>query len=579
MIKLLRKTPISAKIIGLALGVLSFSIVAFTISHNRLRQVQKEIHSLSEYTIPLTNLVAEIDIHVLKQHFHLHRIVRFYEIEPFDRQSITEEIREFKQRGDRVDEELESANNLIKIGLTDLQLPTTRKEFSRLNPILDKIEKEQQYFQDRALEIIQLLAENKKIQARQLENRLEIEEEQFNKEIANILTELNEFTVQAARSSQRHQQKVLHLGIFIATIATITSLFSASAIATGLVQPTRYLTHKIKTIQKGNFNLKIEIKTEDEVGKLTHSFNKMLVELKQKETIKETFGKYVDPRAIAHLMEDPQGTKTGGEKQTMTVCFSDITGIENLENMLVSHESIETINQYLTLMSSPISHHCGVIDKFLGTMIMAFWGEPFTSAKDRDRLACYAALEQINCLDSLRQYLANAIAEIDVNKIDLRIGLATGDLVVGNMGSESSKSYTAIGDAVNLASRLQGASKQYGVRILIAEETRNEVIDFIETREIDRIQVVGKEDSVRVYEVLARKENLQPDLAALRDCFEQGLKAYRQQNWQQAEALLTECLQIKPQDCPSQILRDRVLQFQKNSPPKDWDGVWHLTKK
>lgn len=575
----MKKSRIGTKVFGLALGMLGLSLIAVSISYHRLRLVRKEIYLLSEYTISLTDSVTEINIHVLKQHFFLHRIFRFYELEPINRQRIDREIANFEGRGDLVDTELERANSLIKQALSDRQLPTSKKQIYALIPILEKIESEHQDFHDRALEIIQFLAEDNKIQARQLENSLEDEEEKFNREIANLLKEINQFTIESAKAGQQHQQQVLHLGVFVAAIAAIAGLLSASAISTGLVSPTRYLTRKIKAIGKKDFNIEIDITAQDEIGEIAGSFNKMIAELKQKEKIKEIFGKYVDPRAIAHLLEDTKGTQTIGEKQNMTVFFSNIEGWENLENSLVSRESIAIINRYLTLMSAPISHHRGVIDKFLGTTIMAFWGEPFTTAQERDRLACYAALEQISGLDSLRQDLAQAIAREDLEQLDLRIGLATGELVVGNMGSESSKSYTVIGDAVNLASRLQGASKQYGVRILIAESTRNNAIDVIETREIDRIQVVGKEESARVYEVLALKGNLSAHFAALRDSFERGLNAYWQQNWQKAEQMFVECLQLQPDDRPSQIFRDRILQFQENPPPQDWDGTWQLDKK
>ncbi|MBP0017970.1 MAG: HAMP domain-containing protein [Cyanobacteria bacterium SBLK] len=575
----MKKIKIGAKIFGLALGMLGLSLIAVSISYHRLRLVRKEVYLLSEYTISLANSVTEINIHVLQQHFFLHRIFRFYELEPRDRRRIDSEISNFERRGDLVDTELGRANSLIQQALSDRQLPTSRKQISSLISVLEKIEEEHRDFHDRAREIMGLLAEDSKIQARQLENSLEDEEEKFNREIANILKEINQFTIESARSGQQHQQQVLQLGVFVAGIAAISGLLSASAIATGLVRPTRDLTRKIKTIGENNFNIEISVPSQDEIGEIARSFNKMIAELKQKEKIKEMFGKYVDPRAIAHLLEDPKGTQIVGEKRTMTVFFSDIEGWYTLENSLVSRESIAIINQYLTLMSAPISHHRGVIDKFLGTTIMAFWGEPFTTAKDRDRLACHAALEQIASLDSLRLDLAPKIARENLEQLDLRIGLATGESVVGNMGSESSKSYTVIGDAVNLASRLQGASKQYGVRILIAESTRNNTLDVIETREIDRIQVVGKEESARVYEVLALKGNLPSHLATLRDCFERGLSAYGQRNWQKAETLFGECLQLQPDDRPSQIFRDRVLQFQQAPPSEDWDGTWQLAKK
>ncbi|MEM9538396.1 MAG: adenylate/guanylate cyclase domain-containing protein [Cyanobacteria bacterium P01_E01_bin.42] len=509
----MRKIRIGTKIFGLALGMLGVSLVAISISYYRLSLVRKEVYLLAEYTISLTNSVTEINIYALEQNLLLHRIFRFYETEPLDRQRIDMEIANFERYGNLVDTELERSNRTIEQASGDRQLPASKEQIYPLVPILEQIAEKHQKFDDRALAIINFLAENDKIRARQLEKNIQVEEEEFNQEIASILNEINQLTIESAKSGQQHQQQVLQLGVVVAAIAIVGGLLSASAIATSLVSPTRYLTRKIKDVGEKNFNIEIHVPSQDEIGEIARSFQKMIAELKQKEKIKEIFGKYVDPRAIAHLLEDDRGTQTVGEKQTMTVFFSDIEGWEILENRLVSRESIAIINQYLTLMSAPISRHRGAIDKFLGTTIMAFWGEPFTTARDRDRLACYAALEQIASLDVLRQNLAQTIDRENLEQIDLRIGLATGELVVGNMGSESSKSYTVIGDAVNLASRLK------------------------------------------------------------------GLNAYWQRNWHQAEQLFGECLQLYPDDCPSQIFRDRVLQFQQTPPPEDWDGTWQLAKK
>ncbi|MBE9128763.1 MULTISPECIES: adenylate/guanylate cyclase domain-containing protein [unclassified Coleofasciculus] len=163
--------------------------------------------------------------------------------------------------------------------------------------------------------------------------------------------------------------------------------------------------------------------------------------------------------------------------------------------------------------------------------------------------------------------------------LGLHIGIATGFLVVGNMGSESAKSYTVMGDTVNTASRLKGVSKQYGVQIILTEETRNMAVKGLEFREIDWVQVVGKQEPLRIYELLGRKKKLNSEMITLRNFFEQGLNAYRQQNWNLAQKCFEHCLQIYPSDRPTQLYLERLQTLRENPSPQNWDGVWRLTKK
>jgi adenylate cyclase len=167
----------------------------------------------------------------------------------------------------------------------------------------------------------------------------------------------------------------------------------------------------------------------------------------------------------------------------------------------------------------------------------------------------------------------------DLPRINLRMGIATGDVTVGSIGSEYSKSYTVIGDTVNLASRLEAVNKEYGTQMLLSEETWKMAQDAIEARELDCIQVAGKSEPVRIFELLERKGQLNDKARSLRDHFAEGLALYRSQSWDLAQARFSECLKINPADRPSKLFIARLQHFREHPLSPDWDGVWRFQEK
>ncbi|NES22339.1 MAG: HAMP domain-containing protein [Symploca sp. SIO3E6] len=572
------RISIGIKIFGIATSMLGLMLLVVSVSSNRLRKVNQEIAGLANYTIPITNFVAKVNVHTLEQERHSERILKLYEVEPLDLELIEQERQLFEQRGDRVDEDLVQAIQLVDQATTEAQIAANRQKWTQIKPILEQIEADHQQFHDHAVAIFELLAASQFKEARQLEAELSTEADGFNQEIADIFLELEQFTVKSAGAAEEHQQTVQNLNRVVATFATGFGLLSASVVTAGLVKPVRRLTRSTQAIHQGNLDAQVEVTTGDEIGFLARSFNTMVDELRLKKKLEDTFGKYVDPRVVKSLMAKSEGAHTEGERQVMTVFFSDIDDFSAIANTLTPDELVQVTNQYLTLMSAPISDYSGVIDKFIRTMIMGFWGPPFTDETNHAQLACYTALEQIARLEQLRQLMAETVGKTE-SPVNLHIGIATGALVVGNMGSTAAKSYTVMGDTVNTASRLKGVSKQYGTQVILSEETYQMAAEAVEVRELDLIQVVGKQEPVRVYELLGRKGELSPDASALRDTFEQGLTAYRQQNWEEAQQCFEECLHLNATDSPANLYLQRVQTLQENPPSQDWDGVWRLTKK
>jgi adenylate cyclase len=241
---------------------------------------------------------------------------------------------------------------------------------------------------------------------------------------------------------------------------------------------------------------------------------------------------------------------------------------------------VKVMNRYFSTMSAPIRRHQGVIDKYIGDAIMAYWGPPFTDDAEQARLACLAALDMLALIPQLRAELPELLGVRTLpNNFDIRIGIATGEVLVGSIGSELMMSYTVMGDTVNLASRLEGANKAYGGRVLVSEATVAGAAAAVEAREIDRIVTLGQSQAQAVFEIMGKKGELTPTQIELRDRYSEGLAAYRAQHWDQSRQAFEAALKAAPDDGPSTTFLQRLSRFAANPPASGWDGSWQLEQK
>jgi adenylate cyclase len=231
-------------------------------------------------------------------------------------------------------------------------------------------------------------------------------------------------------------------------------------------------------------------------------------------------------------------------------------------------------------MSEPIHANSGVIDKYIGDAIMAYWGAPFIEDAEQAQLACLAAVDMIGRVAKLRRDLPELLGVRAIPAdCDIRIGIATGEALVGSIGSEFMMSYTVMGDNVNLASRLEGANKVYGSHCLISEATAKACGDAVELREIDRVVAIGQTHSEIIYEIIGRKGELALAQIELRSRYAEGLGAYRARRWDDATKAFAAARAACPDDGPALALMERIHGFKANSPADSWDGAWHLERK
>jgi adenylate cyclase len=231
-------------------------------------------------------------------------------------------------------------------------------------------------------------------------------------------------------------------------------------------------------------------------------------------------------------------------------------------------------------MSKPIAAHKGIIDKYIGDAIMAFWGPPFTGKDEHALLACRAALEQLESLKDVRRSLPDVTGlRRGLPHFDVRMGICTGPVTAGTIGSESSKNYTVIGDTVNLASRLESVNKYYGTHLLMAGSTYAAAKKDVETRELDRIRVLGKSEPVEIHELLGLKGATPEAALKLRARYAEALEDYRHERWAAARGAFEDCGKIVPGDGPAGVMLGRVQHFEAQAPAADWDGVWNFDEK
>ena len=296
-------------------------------------------------------------------------------------------------------------------------------------------------------------------------------------------------------------------------------------------------------------------------------------EEKGRKWITSIFGKYVSPVVIDNLIKNPDMINLGGEKRNITIFFSDIRGFTTISEKLKPEELVHLLNEYLTEMTTIITDDEGLVDKYMGDAIMSFWGAPLEQPNHAE-MACSSSLKMMKKLKELQ----NKWKKEGIPSFDIGIGLNSGEAIVGNMGSSNRFDYTAMGDSVNLASRMEGLNKIYGTNIIITENTQKVVKDKFETRKLDVVQVKGKKKPVYIYELIFEKDKLSKKHRDFVKLYEESLELYFKKKWKAAIKSFQAALKFKD-DAASQVLIDRCKGFLKNPPPKEWDGVWEMKTK
>ncbi|PWB67238.1 MAG: adenylate/guanylate cyclase domain-containing protein, partial [Betaproteobacteria bacterium] len=296
-------------------------------------------------------------------------------------------------------------------------------------------------------------------------------------------------------------------------------------------------------------------------------------EARSRRLITGLFGTYVPKELVEEMSKNPGEYSMKGESREMTVLFSDVRDFTSISEGLTPEGLKDLMNAYLTAMTEHVQKRRGTIDKYIGDAIMAFWGAPL---QDPDH-ATHALETAIDMQKGLRD-LDAPFMKRGWPALHIGVGLNCGTMNVGDMGSKFRRSYTVMGDSVNLASRLESLTKQYGVGILVTENIVRKAPGFV-YREIDKVQVKGKHEGVAIYEPVGRQGEVGPESVAEVERFHKGLEMYRSQRWDEAEQVIKALAFASPEAKLYRLYLDRIAHFRQSPPPKNWDGVFVFTTK
>ncbi len=566
-----------AKIMSGVLALLVLFAGALGITLFLIQDSSMELAAIEEYHIPLTKGMNELDIYTFEIEILVHQVVNGNRSRET---SLRWQQRAYELR-DTVNRIFKESVDLAERGSNDERNDLSdRLGMAKLIGTIRTLEVGTQEYMKVAITAIDLALEGKNAEAKKaLEEMLRYED--LNPIYTQVRTKAGELMAASLEETNQNIQHVIRANLALFAIAGVLGLLVFLVITGRLQTAFRRLAAAFRQTAQGELSDPLPVTSQDEIGDLTTSFNQMVEQLKSKEKLREAFGQFLDPRIVANVVDATSGQlKEVAERRSVTIFFSDISNFSGIGEQLTAGNLVRLLNRYFTASTEGIRAHHGIVDKFIGDAVMAFWASPFSEGETHALDGCHA------CLD-LRDAFAKVGREIseitglrrNVPKFHVRMALATGDTVIGTVGSDTTKSFTVIGDTVNTASRLEGVNKIYGTTILINEECYHLAETGIEAREIDLVTVFGKVEPVRIYELQGRQGSLSPTLAKLNNVFADALQLYREQKWKEAEAAFRECLKIRENDGPSLEFLTRIANFARTPPPKDWNGVWQTASK
>jgi len=571
---------IRRKIVGIALGLIVLMLVTSILSMVMSSQVGVLLDELTDRYIPAYGHLARANIRSLERSVALRRMVMMKMQAPSEEEAYAARLREFEDADRKIDEEAEAARKLINAIIDDSRTPSDNAGLARIETRIETTltELRQGMNEDHA-KLLKQVDAKQMTEARGTLEHLDTIRDQFNQKIDAIRADMLKQVFASTTTVISRQRQAIIISGLVTILAAIVGFVFALMVSSGITRPVRLLLAGTREVEAGRFDKTITVSTKDEIGELAGAFNRMIEQLRHNERIRETFGRYIDPKVAQGLIDRPE-VAIDGQRRVMTIMFSDMSGFTSMSEGMTPRGLVKVMNHYFTVMSAPIRTHRGVIDKYIGDAIMAYWGPPFIEEDEPALFACFAAIDMADQVPALQKQLPDLLGiRAMPAPCDLRIGIATGEVLTGSIGSELMMSFTVMGDAVNLASRLELVNKVYGTRILVSQATADAIGSNLELREIDRLAVAGQSAAQAIFEVMSKAHGLSIPQESLRTHYAEGLAAYRARRFDEARAAFNAALEAVPGDGPSRTLLARIAQFETDPPAADWDGAWRLEQK
>jgi class 3 adenylate cyclase len=577
------RSSIRSQILGIAVGLIVLMVIVSALSTIMTRRVAHQLDELTTKYVEANNHLARMQAKSLERSLELRRMVIAKMQSPPDNAGFAERKQRYDAAGVSIAQEAAAVHTLLADIIADDSTESDNAALGRIDGRIEDTSRDLlRYLDEEHSRLFPLLEAGTQdfAEIRRILVRIDDLRDELNQRIDGSRADMMAQVRADAAVTMRDQGRNIAISAVLTALAAVLGLTFSMFVSTGITRPVRRLLEGTRAVEAGHLEGRIDITTRDEIGQLTGAFNAMVEQLRRNEKMRETFGRYIDPRVVETLVDRPALAATDGQRRVMTILFCDMKGFTSLSEGMTPQGLVKVMNHFLSAMSAEVRSHHGVIDKYIGDAVMAYWGPPFTDSGEDARLACRAAIGMLGRIAALRTELPELLGVRAAGaECDVRIGIATGEVLVGSIGSEFMMSYTVMGNPVNFASRLVGANKGYGSRCLISERAMVAAGDAIETREIDRLVVLGQTQTETVFELMGNKDELTPQRLALRDRYAQGLAAYRARRWADARIAFNAALEAVPDDEPSKSMMKRMADFDAHPPAVDWDGSWHFDHK
>ena len=560
------------------IALLLLFAAALAITLYMVKDSDDEVSGISEYHLPILTRLNSLDVITYEIEVLAHRLMD--EAKPTQKR--VEEIHARSQKcRQEIDSIFDETKRLADAGSKDARNDLAdRLEMARMVGEIDSLKSEVDRFSEAATLPVELMTQGKSAEARKAIGNLQ-DYEYLDPIITSARRKANQLAMDSLLETRANIFSIIWTNAVLFLSASLLGLFVFLLITGRLQTAFRRLTSAFHETADGKYSDPLPITSGDEIGELTSSFNTMVDQLKSKEKLREAFGQFLDPRIVANVVNPATGElRQSAERRTVTIFFSDIAGFSGIGEQLTADTVVRLLNRYFTAATEVIRRNHGIVDKFIGDAVMAFWASPFSEGETHARDACLACLEMRSAFAAIANDISNITGlRRNIPKFHVRVALATGEALIGTVGSDTTKSFTVIGDTVNIASRLEGVNKIYGTDLIINEDCFHLAEQDVEAREIDLLTVYGKTEPVRIYELLGKIGELDSSTSQLRDTFATALQKYREQKWTEAEKGFQNCLAIRKNDGPSLEFLTRIATFARTPPPKDWNGVWQTASK
>jgi adenylate cyclase len=560
------------------IALLLLFAAALAITLYMVKDSDDEVSGILEYHLPILTRLNSLDVITYEIEVIAHRMMD--ETKPSQKriEEIHARSQKCRQEIDTIFEETKRLSNAgSKDARNDLE---DRLAMARMVGEIDSLKLEVDRFSKAATLPVELMTQGKSAEARKAIENLE-NYEYLDPIITSARKKANQLAMDSLQETRANIFSIIWTNALLFLSASILGLFVFLLITGRLQTAFRRLTSAFHDTAEGKYSDPLPITSGDEIGDLTSSFNTMVDQLKSKEKLREAFGQFLDPRIVANVVNPATGElRHSADRRKVTIFFSDIAGFSGIGEQLTADNIVGLLNHYFTAATTCIRQHHGIVDKFIGDAVMAFWANPFSEGETHALDACLACLEMRPAFAKIEQQISQITGlRRNIPKFHVRMALATGDTLIGTIGSDTTKSFTVIGDTVNIASRLEGVNKVYGTDLIINEDCYRLAERDVEAREIDFVTVYGKTEPVRIYELLSKIGELPSTTLQLRDAYAIALQLYREQKWTEAEKAFQNCLKISKNDGPSLEFLTRIATFARTPPPKDWNGVWQTASK